>query len=75
MDDTSGAVSKGWNCLACPPPGVGYGIMHKNRFNAHNGDHLDFRCSLSPSLAVVSWVRHVCCRTGPLTSGVLWKNK
>ena len=29
QNDTNGAISKIWDCLTCPPPGVGYGIMHK----------------------------------------------
>ena len=29
QDDTSGALSKGWDCLTCPPPGVGCGMVYK----------------------------------------------
>ena len=29
QNDTNSAISKGWNYLACPLPGVGCGMVHK----------------------------------------------
>ena len=29
QNDTNSAISKGWNYLACPPPGVGCGMVYK----------------------------------------------
>ena len=29
LNDTNSAISKGWNNLACPPPGVGCGMVYK----------------------------------------------
>ena len=29
LNDTNSAISKGWNNLACPPPGVGCGMVCK----------------------------------------------
>ena len=53
-NDTNSAESKGLDELKASPSRGRPRNGVFNKFNARNGDHLDIRCSLSPSLAVAS---------------------